>query len=377
MFFTIFKIQYVVSILDRLRRTREPKTPQTERRTKTFASAAKFQAERQKLNQIRRTSARSAWWNEHKAPVLIGIAFAAVLTVIIGAVIALRGAAQFKIEKIVVRGNQVAKQEQILEAINWVKDQNLYALNVRQVQQDLMNKFPYFKQVQVRKVLPNNVLVEITERAAVMTYINISTAITVDAEGRVIAVFDAANLLPLSDEIMQVIQGYGNIDSATVQDKYYTKYQEDLPKYRLKWEEVKPEDKAAALNELVEQYQTQINESLAARITKIDPSIKDTLPIMQDLSNQQFAQGALMPNSKFEYGYDLLTFFDSKNLNLNQLLWVTDFNIVATLDSNTQVIFTSTRDLQEQLTAFETIRRVEDITKARQVDVRANMVSVK
>lgn|GEM_PF-6468474 len=366
-----------MSIFDRFRRQSETQLPKIEKRQNAFKSAERYKSQRDNLNQARRSNARSEWWKTHRISVLVATGFLIIVGIIVTAVVLLRGASQFKIQKIVVRGNQVAKQEQILEAVNWVKDQNLYALNVAQVQRDLLNKFPYFKQVQVRKILPDNLLIEIAERAAVMTYANISTSVTTDADGRIIAVFDQANLAALGSEVMNIIQGYGSVDLSSVQQKYYTKFQDDLPKFRLKWEEVKPEDKATALAELIQEYQALINEYLLARIDKVDPSIKDTLPIMQDLSNAQFKQGDLMPTQKFKYGYALLDFFRTKNLKLKQLLWITDFNIIVTLESGTQIIFTATRDLDEQLQAFETIRRVEDISRARSVDVRANVVSVR
>lgn len=377
--YCICAIQYLVSFLNRFKRNKEQKPERSaiEARAKLYNNAAKFQAERQKITKLRRDTARSMWWSENKSAVLIGFGVFSILAVIITALLLLRNANQFDVTKIVVRGNQVARNEQVLESISWVKDQNLYELSVASVEKDLLEKFPYFRQVQVRKVLPDSLLVEITERAAVMTYINISTAVTVDSEGQVIAIFDEANLIPLSAETMQVIQGFGNIDSGAVQSKYYTKYQDDLSKFRLTWDEVKPEDKQTALAELAAEYQAQIAESLQARLDKVDPSIRESLPIMQDLSAQQFDQAEQMPINKFNYGFAILQFFAEQDIEVRQLLWVTDFNIVATLSTNTRVIFTATRDLNEQLNAFDTIRRVEDISRAQQVDVRANVVSVR
>lgn len=368
-----------MSILDRFRKNKPTAEKfAAESRAKLYNNAAKFQAERQKITKLRKDTVRSMWWSENKTGVLIGVGIFSILAIIITALVLLRNANQFEINKIVVRGNQVAKNEQVLEAISWVKDQNLYALSVASIENDLLEKFPYFRQVQVRKVLPDSILIEITERAAVMTYVNISTAVTVDSEGQAIAVFDAANLIPLSAEMMQVIQGFGSVENSAVQVKYYEKYQDDLVKFRLTWDEVSPEDKQAALNELNATYQIQIEESLQARLDKVDPSIRETLPIMQDLSAQQFEQGERMPNNKFTYGYSILQFFADKDLEVRQLLWITDFNIVVTLASNnTKVIFTATRNLNEQLNAFDTIRRVEDISRAQQVDVRANVVSVR
>lgn len=356
---------------------RKPKGKEPAKARPVFASAERYKQQRQQIVLSRKQSVRGEWWRKNRSWVLALIALVTFIVISGVFLITLRSAPQFKLNNIVIRGNLVAKTEQVQDALAWTRDQSLYALSTAAVERDLLQKFPYFHRAQVRKVLPSSLLIEIEERSPVLTYVNLSSAISVDIDGKVIAVFESTNAVPLSKERMDVLQGYGDVESLSVQEKFFSKIEDERERLRTQWNEVPLDKKQAALAELRQDYQRELDETLLARVAKLDPSLSETLPLLQDLTNQQFKQGEDFPRTKFRFGYDLLNYFTQSNLSFLKLVWITDFNIVATLTSGTQIIFTTTRSLQDQLTALETMRRVEDITRARVVDVRANVVSVK
>lgn len=73
----------------------------------------------------------------------------------------------FRVEDVVVSGNVRYTQEDIRQASGIQQGDNLFLLNKFSIQSSLEQKLPYIHQASIRRVLPDKILVEITEWEAV------------------------------------------------------------------------------------------------------------------------------------------------------------------------------------------------------------------
>jgi hypothetical protein len=352
----------------------------TSRTPVTFTGAVNFQRRREQERKLQRRRDLSESWQSRKLLVLSVAALAVCGIFTLAGLQILRANPQNKVDKIVVRGATAATPEQVVEAISWVRQQNLFAVNLNSVRSDLLNKFPYFRDVFIRKIHPNKLEIEVIERFPVLTYANLATSITLDEEGKVIGIFADEQTQPLSVDEINIIQGFGDVNSFMVEEKYLASLPDDRARARVKWDEVKPEDKRVALEALRQEIvNNKVNTPIKARADKLGEQLLKDLPQLQDLTVDQFKLGDSFPTDKFEFAYDLHKYFQARKRVVTRMLWLTDFNIVVTLStaSNTRIIFTTSRPLAQQIAAVESISRVEDLSKVGVIDVRSDVVSVR
>lgn len=72
----------------------------------------------------------------------------------------------FRVEQIVVTGNNRYTQEEIIKATGIQKRDNLFHMDKYQIIEDMERKLPYLEEVTLRRTLPNTITIQVTEWAA-------------------------------------------------------------------------------------------------------------------------------------------------------------------------------------------------------------------
>ena len=91
------------------------------------------------------------------------------LLCLVALIVALTGGATvfFRVERVVVEGNQRYTQEEIIAAAGVQVGDNLYALNKYRMSERLRQTLPYIGEASIRRGLPSTVIISVTERGAV------------------------------------------------------------------------------------------------------------------------------------------------------------------------------------------------------------------
>ena len=91
------------------------------------------------------------------------------LLCLIALIVALTGGATvfFRVEQVVVEGNQRYTQEEIIAAAGIQEGDNLYALNKYRMSERLRQTLPYIGEASIRRGLPSTVIITVTEWGAV------------------------------------------------------------------------------------------------------------------------------------------------------------------------------------------------------------------
>ncbi len=69
----------------------------------------------------------------------------------------------FKLKKIEIRGNEKYTADEILSACDFGKKTNLFILNTKSVENEILSRFSYIREVSFKKVLPSTLVVTVTE----------------------------------------------------------------------------------------------------------------------------------------------------------------------------------------------------------------------
>ena len=72
----------------------------------------------------------------------------------------------FKVEEITVTGNERYSQSQIVTASGIQMEDNMFFMNKYQVSDDITSALPYIETVQIRRALPDGLIIAVTECSA-------------------------------------------------------------------------------------------------------------------------------------------------------------------------------------------------------------------
>lgn len=71
----------------------------------------------------------------------------------------------FGLKNVEIKGNVRYTEEQILEACGFSASDNLFGIDLKKVEKDIIKKYPYISNVSFKRVLPSTLVIKITEDA--------------------------------------------------------------------------------------------------------------------------------------------------------------------------------------------------------------------
>ena len=109
----------------------------------------------------------------------------------------------FQVKTITVNGNHALSSDKIIAISGFSEGDNLFRLSTGKAKQQLKNN-PFVERVRIRRVLPDELVIEITERPSVGYIVTSDGYIQVDGDGRLLAIQQS-----LSNYRLPVISGVG------------------------------------------------------------------------------------------------------------------------------------------------------------------------
>ena len=109
----------------------------------------------------------------------------------------------FQVKTITVNGNHALSTDKIITISGFSEGDNLFRISTGKAKQQLKNN-PFVERVRIRRVLPDELLIEVTERPSVGYIVTSDGYIQVDGDGRLLAIQQS-----LSNYRLPVISGVG------------------------------------------------------------------------------------------------------------------------------------------------------------------------
>lgn len=282
----------------------------------------------------------------------------------------------FILKDIVISGNDKISTLEIVSELQHLKGQSLFSFNAASIEQQLKEKFSYARDVEVRKVLPGTIEVEIVERFPVQARVTQSGAYLVDEDRVVVEVLYEDKVTDLTPEDRLILTGYGDANSKFIQDRYQNKI-EDLPdEEQIKWEVLSDQRKQNELNE----YRSELENTVEARLSKNKEALNGLnlqLAVVEDFSANTYAVGTKVESGKFSVSNFVFQNLAQKNYVVQRLIWRTNFALYVNLEGGLQLIFSVTKDPGRQILEFETVKARGDLRGVNIVDLRSNLIAVR
>lgn len=104
----------------------------------------------------------------------------------------------FEIKRIVVNGNKVVKNEQIIGHSSIHLGENIFRINTRKAMQGIFNN-PYIKKIKIKRKLPHTIIISVIEREEIALIPYVGSYLNIDEEGMIVKIstFDEKPNLPI------------------------------------------------------------------------------------------------------------------------------------------------------------------------------------
>jgi len=118
-------------------------------------------------------------------------------------------------KEIIIEGTVMYSAQEIVESSGLSPDDNLMFINTQNISRDIRSALPFVSAANITRILPNTVLVEITESEAVASISFFGELIIIDQSGRVLARLSGTNQTLRGVELESLIDIRGlEIDDA-------------------------------------------------------------------------------------------------------------------------------------------------------------------
>lgn len=92
----------------------------------------------------------------------------------------------FRVDDVVVKGNQRYTAQEIIDVAGIEQGDNLFAISASAVSRELQNRLPYIRAVSVRRLLPDTLSITVTEGKAVAAVAQNGSWWLMDADGKLL-----------------------------------------------------------------------------------------------------------------------------------------------------------------------------------------------
>ncbi|MDD3647005.1 MAG: FtsQ-type POTRA domain-containing protein [Candidatus Dojkabacteria bacterium] len=259
---------------------------------------------------------------------------------------------RFDIKNIQVDGLRQLDSSDIDKDLAYLYGVNIFLIRSSTLKENVENASSYIKEVKVEKHLPDSISITISEREPKLVWVNLSGAYLVDTEGVVLnVILDYEDLL-LDQEDVDLLKGYGNLSDIEEVDTDEKKKKDNKEK----------EDKKEKRELTTEEKQQIIETSRKEVISRVDQFWSKNLKNLGDQYKvYPFVYNYVSNNFMVLNNVDL-TLMDAStsviNLDLEgeevlRYVWESEYRFVLYLKNDRKIIFSTKRDLKEQLYDLE------------------------
>lgn len=283
----------------------------------------------------------------------------------------------FVVQKVEIVGNEEISDLQIISTLGQLEGQSLIEISGADLEDRLEQEFPYIRTAYVDKLLPGQVRVTLVERFPEFVYSNLSGAYLIDRDAVVVEVLGVEQQSELTDTERLIVEGLGDFDADYVLTEYISQIEDDEELENLDWSKVPNKEKREVLEQMKQSIQTEVNELRKEKTEFVRRAGFDRLPAAFGYDAKLYEVGEQFNSKQMTYTQGVTNYLKGENIAFVRLIWLSDFTMEAIVSSQLRILFTSTRDLENQIASLQTLRESININKVRLIDVRSEIVSTR
>ena len=270
---------------------------------------------------------------------------------------------RFQIHSVEVIGNDYIADEEIIAASGAI-GKSIFLQRTYSAEQRLLKDFVFFKRVEIRKIWPDSLVVNIAERQPQLILINLNGVFIIDDEGLVIEVLKSESL-NFSPEKIEIVRGLGDPEAKYVEQRIRADmqgttldddgFQQEADAFD--FEAIPLSEKIIVLEQIKEELTNEII-SLLDENNKLTTETRHAgLPRVYVYENRAYEQDTAVDPQKLIISTEVTQFLKSQpDTVIEKITWEGDYLVSFQLLSGKRLIFGVTRDLSEQIEDYLVLR---------------------
>lgn len=274
---------------------------------------------------------------------------------------------QYSIKNVQVYGNNRISTDSINTFMQRYIDKNLVSLSRQEVLSEAAKSFIELDNINLIKVYPNTLKVEVVETSPGLVYFNFNSTELISNRGEVVGKIDSPGL-DLSDTEVQVAQTGGDPNAEYVKSRL-----QGAKEGAFVWDEVTQEDRLKALVEIKSEIDLKISDYISKTLSNIqNTSFKDLLVLYRKSS-----EDAGISESMVKFALGISEKLNSEGLNISKVCLLNKFDFAYEIKDGKTIVFTTRRNLDLQMKDLGTVISNNQLGSGTYFDFRSTNFSIR
>lgn len=273
----------------------------------------------------------------------------------------------YLINKVDVYGYQRIGIQGINTHLNKYLDRNIISLSKNEILSDLKADYLELKDINIIKVYPNVLKVEIIENQPAIIFFDLDSIELISLEGYSVGKIEGVEIA-LNENEKDIVMGGGNPDSNYIRDRMQSEAQGSF-----QWEKVPAEERLKVLEVFKSEVDFKLQEYLNKVIGNIgNTSFKDLLIVYRKDFTKESLDG--------EFISFLLTMSENikqKGLDILKINILNRYDLEYELKDNKKIIFTARRLEESQINDLNAVVLNNEFSNGSVFDFRSNSYSIR
>jgi len=357
------------------------KRKQTNRSTTKLAAIRKRKAKRKSIKKNSNTHKKRTQ-PKLNYNLIIGMLAIILLSVLLALIFNFYSAEYFQVTSFKFMGTRSISQEELTQNLSEFKTQNLFLLNKNKVKETLLESYVYFDSVQITKVWPNELFININEREPSIVMINLNGAYVIDEDARIIDII-TDDKIKITDEDINIINGFGNPNGEYVKALVFSNWQiknPDLNTEDFIFADIPLEDKLKILADLQHDLEVTANTKLEDLHVKASNTKYANLDQITLYENKAYNKFDFINENILNISNEVINFFQTRDdVIIESISWRGNYLLVVKQTNGNEIIFGAKRNISLQLEDYLIISSQLNFTGTdyTTIDVSSKKISVK
>ncbi len=301
----------------------------------------------------------------------------------------------FNVDTIDTLGVRSVTSEQIVEEVSEFTTQGIFFTSASSIEKTLLSKYPSFKLVSVKKIWPNKLIVNVTEKQTLFFYVNLNGIYLVNEDGVISEVIHQEKI-NFSEEQLGVITGEEGVNSTLVTKRLESEFRLKQEEEREKGGEIIPtvteeeeeefdisqvplEDKFEMLNIIRQQLLDHADKLVRSMEESVDLATYPSLEMIYSFDNILYEESDQVDQNRLRLTNEMLKFSQQKSIEIDEIRWEGRYIVkFKTVDEKFITLGTG-RNISEQLEDYlvVTTELKGEGKNYHEIDLSSRKVSVK
>lgn len=287
----------------------------------------------------------------------------------------------FKVESIRFEGVQNIEQSKLVEIGQKYKGQNIYSIDLDQLEKDVAESSVYIKSALAKKILPDKVVIRVEERLPNLAILNFDGVYLVDDEDYVTRHTISQTIGFTEDEWR--VYNTNDLDIKIIEERLVVNLQEEDEEFDKEEFDYSKYDEKAKIA-IQGEIRDEMDQTIEAHFNDLEKQVNESeyasLPRVYFYDRGEYEEGEYIESSHLQVVDKVLGYLNSSELyTVTKTIWSTDFTLVVYTLEEKQFVFGINRDIDTQLEDLEIVmNRLDNEGKDFEyIDLRPDTIIVK